>query len=345
MKDFKQYLKSTDWMIYLKREHEFILFDAFWPLYGKRLKQETGFGMTHFLAYFKNGFGVWYRSKRELDDVDEYFAELIRKKDKRIKKWLLWERKVRVKLNLKEREIRPQEVLNLFKDILFYNTVLPLRLLSALKLTQDMPLKKKLDKIRANSIYFKAFRLLIIPLIKKAAKKLNLEYKTVSLLLVDELFDVIEKGRIFSEKRLLKREKGCYFYSENYKDYNFVFSLKDSLSDINKKVKKLIGQIAFLGKARGHVKIVNMPSQMRKLNRGDILVSINTNPALIVAIKRCAAIVTDEGGMTCHAAVVSRELKKPCIVGTKIATKVFKDGDLVEVDADKGIVKLLKRKK
>ncbi len=50
----------------------------------------------------------------------------------------------------------------------------------------------------------------------------------------------------------------------------------------------------------------------------------------------------DEGGITCHAAIVSRELKKPCIIGTRIATKVLKDGDLVEVDANKGIVKILK---
>ena len=64
-------------------------------------------------------------------------------------------------------------------------------------------------------------------------------------------------------------------------------------------------------------------------------------PALIKA----AAIVTDEGGVTSHAAIVSRELGIPCVVGTKIATKVLKDGDLVEVDANNGIVKILKRAK
>jgi pyruvate,water dikinase len=69
-----------------------------------------------------------------------------------------------------------------------------------------------------------------------------------------------------------------------------------------------------------------------------------TRPEYISAMKKAAAIVTDEGGITCHAAIVSRELKKPCIIGTKIATKVLKDGDLVEVDADKGIVKILENK-
>jgi pyruvate,water dikinase len=59
-------------------------------------------------------------------------------------------------------------------------------------------------------------------------------------------------------------------------------------------------------------------------------------------MKKAGAIITDEGGITCHAAIVSRELKKPCIIGTKIATQVFKDGDMVEVDAENGIVKIIR---
>jgi len=56
---------------------------------------------------------------------------------------------------------------------------------------------------------------------------------------------------------------------------------------------------------------------------------------------RAAAFVTDEGGITCHAAIVAREMKKPCVIGTRIATKVFKEGDWVEVNADKGMVRKL----
>lgn len=66
-----------------------------------------------------------------------------------------------------------------------------------------------------------------------------------------------------------------------------------------------------------------------------------TTPAFLPAIKKAAAIVTDEGGVICHATIVARELKKPCITGTKVATRVFHDGDRVEVNADSGIVKLL----
>ena len=58
-------------------------------------------------------------------------------------------------------------------------------------------------------------------------------------------------------------------------------------------------------------------------------------------MKKSAAVVTDEGGMLSHAAIVSRELKKPCVVGTLKATRVLKDGDIIEVDANKGIIKIL----
>lgn len=64
-----------------------------------------------------------------------------------------------------------------------------------------------------------------------------------------------------------------------------------------------------------------------------------TSPDYILAIKKAGAIVTDEGGLTCHVAIVSRELGIPCVIGTKTGTKMLKTGDKIEVDAEKGIVK------
>lgn len=68
-----------------------------------------------------------------------------------------------------------------------------------------------------------------------------------------------------------------------------------------------------------------------------------TTPDFVPAMKKAAAVITDEGGITCHAAIMSRELGIPCVIGTKIATKVLRDGDLVEVDAEKGVVRILKK--
>jgi phosphoenolpyruvate synthase/pyruvate phosphate dikinase len=108
------------------------------------------------------------------------------------------------------------------------------------------------------------------------------------------------------------------------------------------KVSEFKGQIAFKGKVTGTVKIIKNKLQMGKVGSGDILVSPMTTPDFLPAMQKAAAFVTDEGGIICHAAIVAREMKKPCIIGTKIATKVLKDGDVIEVDAEKGVVKILK---
>ena len=80
-------------------------------------------------------------------------------------------------------------------------------------------------------------------------------------------------------------------------------------------------------------------SDINKVEVGDILLSSNTTPDHVPAMRRAAAIVTQTGGLTCHAAIVSRELNKPCLIGVKGLLQVFKDGDEVEVDIQKGIIK------
>lgn len=99
------------------------------------------------------------------------------------------------------------------------------------------------------------------------------------------------------------------------------------------------GQSAFVGKARGRAKIVDSIRDMSKVKKGDVLIAVSTNPDILPAMQKAAAFVTDVGGITSHAAIVAREMKKPCVIAAKFATKIFKDGDLVEVDAFKGTVK------
>ena len=76
---------------------------------------------------------------------------------------------------------------------------------------------------------------------------------------------------------------------------------------------------------------------------GEILVASMTRIEFVPLMKRALVIITDEGGIACHAAIVSRELGVPCIIGTKIATQVLHDGDLVEVDADHGVVRIVEK--
>lgn len=108
---------------------------------------------------------------------------------------------------------------------------------------------------------------------------------------------------------------------------------------------QISGNPAFGGIAQGVVAIVHSREDLVKVTEESILVTVMTNANFLPAIKICKAFVTDEGGITCHAAISARELQKPCIVGTKVATHVIHDGDLVEVDANTGIVRILEKVK
>jgi phosphoenolpyruvate synthase/pyruvate phosphate dikinase len=106
-----------------------------------------------------------------------------------------------------------------------------------------------------------------------------------------------------------------------------------------KEKDHLKGMSASQGKVIGKVKIIKDRTQLHRLEEGDILITKLTTPDFVMAMGKAAAIVTDIGGLTSHAAIVSRELAIPCVVGTETATKTFKDGDLIEVDATNGIVR------
>ena len=100
----------------------------------------------------------------------------------------------------------------------------------------------------------------------------------------------------------------------------------------------LKGETASAGVYTGSVKLVHSASELGKIQKGDILVTPMTTPDMVPAMQKAGAIVTNEGGMTCHAAIVSREMGIPCIVGTEHATEVLKDGEIVTVHASRGIV-------
>jgi len=113
--------------------------------------------------------------------------------------------------------------------------------------------------------------------------------------------------------------------------------------DVDVSVSIISGQTACPGQASGRVCLILRRSEMNNIKEGDILVTTMTTPDFLPAMKRAAAFVTDEGGVTCHAAIIAREMKKPCVIGTRVATKLLQDGDRVTVDADKGEVVILER--
>ncbi|MBL8030981.1 MAG: hypothetical protein JNK33_01500 [Candidatus Doudnabacteria bacterium] len=114
---------------------------------------------------------------------------------------------------------------------------------------------------------------------------------------------------------------------------------------VSMSTNKISGSSAFGGVTQGVVAVVHSREDLGKVTEESIVVTVMTNANFLPYIQLSKAFVTDEGGITCHAAISARELQKPCIVGTKVATHVLHDGDLVEVDATNGIVRILEKAK
>ncbi len=92
------------------------------------------------------------------------------------------------------------------------------------------------------------------------------------------------------------------------------------------------------GITSGKVKIIKNTDELDKIQKGDILTTVMTTPDMVPAMKRANGIITDEGGVTCHAAIISRELGIPCVVGTGDATKILKENSVVSLDGNKGLI-------
>ncbi|MFA6473770.1 MAG: PEP-utilizing enzyme [Patescibacteria group bacterium] len=122
--------------------------------------------------------------------------------------------------------------------------------------------------------------------------------------------------------------------------------LKQLLRAVGSKARstQLQGTTAFIGVVEGKVQRILSEKDFHRFRKGNILVTSMTRPEFVPLLKKSIAIITDEGGVTCHAAIISRELQIPCIVGTQIATRVLKDGMQVRVDAKHGVVQVLKNK-
>lgn len=183
-----------------------------------------------------------------------------------------------------------------------------------------------------------------------AAKLLGLSRKDLDQLVIDEVIDGLKSDRDFSSL-VNKRKEGTFLFHAPFKSTTIIDGIeaKKEIELLNQqevpigfnKNNIINGKTGSSGKVTGSVQLIFNSSEIKNFKEGNILVAVYTAPEFVPAMRRAKAIITDTGGITCHAAIVSRELGLPCVVGTKIATKVLKDGDLVKVDADKGVVRKL----
>ena len=215
---------------------------------------------------------------------------------------------------------------------------------------------KALSLLSYLKVYRKDISFLLVFLTYEFIKQYNntLKIEEVHFLTLEEVKDLILDRLAVSKAELKLRMSECVTFG---KDDNVIYTgqkvneiieqhvAKDEFPSNSDKhqIKLIEGTTACLGRTGdwvyGKVKIVNSTADMAKMNAGDILVSVATVPEIVPAMKKAGAIVTDHGGITSHAAIVSRELNVPCLIGTKYATKLFKDGDEVIVCPRHGYIK------
>lgn len=199
-------------------------------------------------------------------------------------------------------------------------------------------LKEMRDDYRRQVVY------ILTPLWKELGNRLGINHLDVGYCIGDEIIDLLRQGKRVDKKVIVARKNIYSLVVENGKASIVTKDLSVEYLGRSKRINisESSGKSAYVGKVRGTAKIILHRDEFKKFKQGEILITVMTHPEFLPLIKIARAIVTDEGGITCHAAIVARELRKPCIIGTKFATKVFKDGDIVEVDADKGIIKKVK---
>mgnify|MGYP003976118813 CR=1 FL=1 len=203
-----------------------------------------------------------------------------------------------------------------------------------------------LRSFRVDAVFVAYFS--IWDIIKELSHRLDLKDLDIKYLTSDEVNNSL-LGNIKDYKDLIKdRKQNCLLITienENYyitdpKDIEKI--LKNLDYDEERITDSVNGMVAYPGFIEGSAKVLHSLEDMKNVEKGDIIVISMTDPQYIPVMEKASAFVTDFGGLLCHAAIVSREMKKPCIIGTKNATKTFIDGDKIQVDAEKGVVKKIK---
>lgn len=192
-------------------------------------------------------------------------------------------------------------------------------------------------------------------MVEQAAIVLHLPQQEVFALTLHEFYDLLEgKLSITAEHRkrihenvltLITPEKGFEVFWGNAAQEKFDSEIAETVGVLH----EFFGQTASgTGKVQGTVCVFkwdegDLNKKMAEFKEGQILVAGQTLPQFMPVIRKARAILTNEGGILCHAAVVSRELHKPAIIGTKIATKTLNDGDEIEMDLDTGKITVLRK--
>ncbi len=180
---------------------------------------------------------------------------------------------------------------------------------------------------------------------ERISKQFSINTEDLGYLTTKEITESLKENSFPKDLIKKRKEFGCIVTSNEENKVIVINSILPKYERILQEIDKILpqeevnGQVAYPGRVIGPVRIMHTYHDIKKVEFGDILVANTTHPNFLPAMQKAAAFITNEGGVVSHAAIVAREMKKPCIVGTKNATKLLKDYDFVEVDADNGTVR------
>ena len=344
-------LKGKNWDVDWDADLPHLAISISCNAYFERPKKLFGISANHFFVTFRKGKAVAYL---ETNDLEHFSTALIEKVDtvEKAEKWAKSFRDIADKATTELSKTNPQDFLNrldhftnLFDEYGAWQ-IATKAVYSVLPHDLDRSIPIILEDARKYSEKFYKELGIFFNIGEHLAEK-NDGYSGEDLvsLTLEELQNYLKDGLLPSVDMLRKRWECSGMYLDN-KPSTTVLS-QSEIEDIEQAWtvhydgNEIHGTIAYKGKVQGKCRLIKDFKGV-SIEEGEILVTVMTDPNYVPLMKKAAAIVTDGGGMLSHAAIVSREMKKPCIIGTKFATQVLKDGDEVEVDADNGVVRILK---
>ena len=243
-------------------------------------------------------------------------------------------------------------ILRLGCQVAVFGALLPRLLLEVFQEggIDDLEILERCQSLRSQTFYPQLILKLLQPKVSRMIQGSGIvdSDKVSNFLLVEELFAL---DFSLAEVRYEKAQAGQTFvYFTKRGETSIFWMVESQTADTVYKIPEkgeiiLIGNTGYEGMVKGAVRVcVSLDgNDVSDFKPGDILVTINCTPAIDHLVRKCSAILSDEGGEACHAAIISKQLRIPCIFDLKNATKILKDGDIVEVDAGKGQVKFLER--
>ena len=192
---------------------------------------------------------------------------------------------------------------------------------------------------------------LLAKIVQIILKRINVDMRLAPSSLCSDFTTELYKKKSYKDILIARKQGLLVSFDDTNSEWHFenddISTKVDRINNIllnEHKDNIIMGSTACGGFVKGGVRVVIHNEDFDTFNEGDILVTSMTRPEFVPLMKKASAVITDEGGITCHAAIISRELGVPCIIGTKIATQVLQNGDLVEVDADNGVITILNKK-